>query len=149
MSVLVDTNVLLRSSQPQHPLHSVAKKAIEFLRRREDVLYIAAQNLFEFWAVCTRPSGENGLGLTPTDAMTELRAVKSLFTLLPEVPLLNEWERIVTRYNVLGRNTHDARLAAAMSVHRIENLLTFDVEDFKRYSDIAVLDPNVLSRDVP
>ncbi len=75
--------------------------------------------------------------------------VKSLFSLLPELPLLDEWERVVTKYRVLGKNTHDARLVAAMKVHGIENLLTFNVQDFKRYPDISVLDPDVLSRNAP
>ena len=74
-----------------------------------------------------------------------MKVIKSLFSVLPELPLLEEWERLVTRYRVLGRNTDDARLVAAMKVHGIENLLTFDVQDFKRYPDISVLDPNALS----
>ena len=38
------------------------------------------------------------------------------------------------------------RLVAAMKVHGIESLLTFNVQDFKRYPDISVLNPDVLSR---
>ncbi|MCA1639831.1 MAG: hypothetical protein LC768_16145 [Acidobacteria bacterium] len=37
-------------------------------------------------------------------------------------------------YRVSGKTTHDARIVAAMQTHKIENLLTFNVSDFKRYS---------------
>ena len=37
---------------------------------------------------------------------------------------------------------HDARLVAAMSVHGINHLLTFNIADFKRYPAITVLSPN-------
>ncbi|MDP5018828.1 MAG: hypothetical protein NWQ43_16260 [Dolichospermum sp.] len=36
---------------------------------------------------------------------------------------------------------HDARLAAAMVAHNITHLLTFNVDDFKRFSEIVVVDP--------
>ncbi len=36
---------------------------------------------------------------------------------------------------------HDARLVAAMNVHGIGGLLTFDSKDFKRYPEILVVSP--------
>ena len=146
MTVLVDTNVLLRLFQPADPHSPIVERALNFLRQRNDSLFIAAQNIFEFWAVCTRPAGENGLGLTAEEAAAEVSAVKGLFAVLPELPLLDEWERLVTKYNVVGRNSHDARLVAAMRVHGIESMLTFNTQDFRRYTEISLLDPGVISR---
>jgi predicted nucleic acid-binding protein len=40
-----------------------------------------------------------------------------------------------------GVHVHDARLVAAMNVHAITSILTFDVDDFKRYPGIRVLHP--------
>ena len=87
---------------------------------------------------------ENGLGFTVEQAAEEVNALKRLFVLLPEAPLLQEWERVVTTYRVSGKNTHDARLVAAMIVHRIGSILTFDVQDFARYTEITVVDPKTL-----
>jgi hypothetical protein len=47
----------------------------------------------------------------------------------------------VIKYQVMGKQVHDARLAAAMVAHNITHLLTFNVDDFKRFSDIVVVDP--------
>jgi predicted nucleic acid-binding protein len=69
-----------------------------------------------------------------------MAALKRLFLLLPEVPLQDAWERLVTGNRVSGKNAHDARLVAAMVVHGIESILTFNTQDFIRYKEIRVLD---------
>jgi hypothetical protein len=48
----------------------------------------------------------------------------------------------VAGYQVSGKNAHDARLVAAMLVHGIESILTFNTQDFFRYGEIRVLDVN-------
>ena len=141
MAVLLDTNILLRLLQPHHPHNSIAEQALKLLRLRNETLNITAQNIIEFWAVVTRPMGENGLGFDADQAMREVDALKRLFVLLPETPLLQEWEMLVMTYRVSGKNTHDARLAAAMKVHRIGSILTFNVSDFSRFSGISAIHP--------
>jgi hypothetical protein len=54
-----------------------------------------------------------------------------------------EWRRIGLTERV-GVQVHDARLVAAMHVHRIGNLLTLNVNDFRRYGDIVVVSPQDL-----
>ena len=49
---------------------------------------------------------------------------------------------LVKKYNVKGVNFHDTRIVAAMLVHGITHILTFNVEDFKRFIEIAVVHPN-------
>ena len=46
----------------------------------------------------------------------------------------------MVEYRVSGKNAHDARLVAAMVVHEIESILTFNTGDFLRYEEIRVLD---------
>jgi predicted nucleic acid-binding protein len=41
----------------------------------------------------------------------------------------------------MGKQVHDTRLVAAMLTHNITHLLTFNVDDFKRFADIVVVDP--------
>ena len=141
MAVLTDTNIFLRLLQPHHPHCRIAGQALDFLRAREEVLNITSQNLVELWAAATRPFAENGLGLTVEQATKELEQIKRFWGLLPDVPLYEEWERVVKMHRVSGRNAHDARLVAAMHVHGIEKILTFNVKDFIRFGDITVLDP--------
>jgi predicted nucleic acid-binding protein len=121
MAVLLDTNILLRLLQPHHPHSVLAERALNILRKRNEVLNLTAQNLVGFWAAITRPVDENGLGFTTEQAAAEVDTLTRLFVLLPEVPLLQEWRRLVTAYRVSGKNTHD-RLADR---HRLNGLQFF------------------------
>jgi predicted nucleic acid-binding protein len=142
VSVLVDTNLFTRMAQPGHSQHQTALDAVDGLGRQGQILVIVPQILYEFWVVATRPIAANGLGLTVTQAAAELARIKTLFTVLPDTPaLLPAWEQIVTVHQVAGKNAHDARLVAAMAVHGITHLLTFNVSDFARFPGIIVLDP--------
>ncbi|MGD0627843.1 MAG: type II toxin-antitoxin system VapC family toxin [Terracidiphilus sp.] len=144
MSVLLDTNILLRISQPHSSQAPIAERALRVLRFRGENLQIVSQNLVEFWAVATRPIVENGLGFSPEMAGQQLQSLKRLFTLLPEAPLQLEWERLVATENVSGKSIHDARLVAAMNVHGIPGILTFNMQDFTRFPGISVLDPRMV-----
>jgi predicted nucleic acid-binding protein len=48
---------------------------------------------------------------------------------------------MVVQHRVSGKSVHDARLVAAMIVHGIGEILTFNMQDFTRYTEISVLDP--------
>ena len=142
MRVLIDTNVLTRSVQPSHSMHAQAVNAVIELKIRGNDLCVCPQNLVEFWAVATRPESANGLGMSTSEAEIELSKIKSLFLLLEDNASIHAaWERIVIKYHVSGKNSHDARLVAAMKTHGLTQVLTFDGNDFKRYSDITVLSP--------
>lgn len=53
-------------------------------------------------------------------------------------------ERRVLEDSVTGKQVHDARIVAAMNVHQITKLLTFNTKDFKRFQNIELIDPNTL-----
>jgi predicted nucleic acid-binding protein len=138
--VLLDTNILLRLAQPLHPSAPAAARALRGLRANNEMLYITQQNIVEFWAVATRPIAANGLGFSTEQVKAEVDMLRRFFVLLPEHPLQDAWERLVADYRVSGKNVHDARLVAAMVVHEIESILTFNSRDFLRYEEIKVLD---------
>ncbi len=84
MSYLADTNILVRSAQQNHPLHVDTLEAVKALLSRGESVHIFAQNIMEFWNVCTRPVDKNGLGLTPQQRSTEATRLEALLTLLPD-----------------------------------------------------------------
>lgn len=114
---------------------------------RGDVLCVTSQNLVECWAVCTRPVEQNGLGLSPTIATRVLSHIESATVRLAENDAIYwEWRKLVTSFSVSGKKSHDARLVAAMKVHGVNQLLTFNVEDFRRFDGIEVIHPNEAGR---
>jgi predicted nucleic acid-binding protein len=142
MNGLLDTNILTRSIQLGHPMQRTAADAITALSTRGDQVCLVPQVLYEFWVVCTRPTAQNGLGMTAVEAEGKLANYKRLFRIFDDTPaILPEWERLVTLHQVLGKTAHDARLVAAMGVHGLAGILTFNDQEFRRFPAIAVLAP--------
>lgn len=140
--MLIDTSTLLRTLQVRHPQYETVARAIETLPTRGHDLHIVPQNLYELWVVATRPLAQNGLGLSVQEAMSELMRLKSMFPLLSDTPAIYPvWENLVIRYQVSGKPAHDARLVAAMQVHGLTSILTFDRTGFSRYAGVEVVHP--------
>jgi predicted nucleic acid-binding protein len=141
MSVLVDTNVLLRRVQRSHPSHLVAVESVARLVAAGEPVYFTLQNIAEFWNVATRPAEHNGLGFSAAVALAEVGNIEDDLELLPDTPpIYAAWKGLVVRHGVVGVRVHDARLVAAMNVHGVRRLLTFNAGDFARYG-IEVVQP--------
>ena len=145
MGYLVDTNILLRMCQPNHPMYPLALGATETLLEQGERLYLASQNIVEFWNVCTRPLDKNGLGMTPEAADTEVTRFENILPMRPDVPEIHQqWRALVVNYQVKGASVHDAKLVAACIVHGLTHVLTFNDRDFRRYAEISVIHPDEL-----
>ena len=141
MSTLVDTNVLLRRTQPNHESHALAVESVARILESGEPVCVTPQNISEFWNVATRPQAQNGLGFSVAFAAAEVAKIEQALILLPDSPATYaEWKRLVLTYGVMGIKVHDARLVAAMAVHGVRRILTFNTNDFKRY-DIEALSP--------
>jgi predicted nucleic acid-binding protein len=147
MDVLLDTNLLTRCIQPSHPLHKIAVSAMNELSARRDRLCIVPQILYEYFVVCTRPPNEyGGLGMTNEAAVAEIFRVAQLAELLQDSSIIYpEWLRLVDAYKILGKRGHDPRLVAAMNIHGLKAIVTFNVKDFGRYSGLQILAPEDLA----
>ena len=100
----------------------MATRAPEVLSERGRKLHIVPQNLVALWVVATRP-----LNLAET----------------PDIYSICEIS--VIDYRVLGKPAHDARLVAAVKVHGLTSVLTFDKTGFSRFPGIEVINPSEVS----
>ena len=145
MSILVGTNILLRRTQPDHPSHTVAVESVAALIAAAEPVYFTIQNISEFWNVATRPAANNGLGFSVSIALSELQKIERFLTVLPDAPsVYEEWKRLIVRHQVLGTKVHDAKLVATMNVHGIHRILTFNTDDFERYTEVEAVHPSTL-----
>jgi len=141
-SCLVDTNVLLRLTRKSDPQYQIVNSAVGRLLAQGTDLFYRIQNIAELWNVLTRPITSNGFGLSIQEAERQVHAIESGMYLLPDnSAVYSEWRNLVVKHGVIGVQVHDARLAAAMRVHRTHHILTFNVTDFGRFGGIAVLHP--------
>ena len=143
MAVLVDTNVLIFSIQQGHPSGEASLRAIKSLLAADEPVCVLLQNIAEFWNVCTRPADKNGLGMAPQETENRLNRLDSILTVLHDTPLVySQWRKLIVQHEVKGIQVHDARIAAAMQVHGVARLLTYNPRDFARYYGITPVRPD-------
>lgn len=153
---LVDTNIWTRRLESGHRHHQSATDALQMLIGRGDELFVTPQVLIELCGFLTRPllvrdargkEVSGGLGLTIAQALGEVATIETICDLLPDTPdIWPEWKRLVLLYPPQGKAVHDARHAAAMKVHNLSHILTFNTKDFNRYSPegIVPVDPRTV-----
>ena len=142
MSYLVDTNILLRSAEPSHPMFEPVTNAMDILP-----LILDAPTVFEQWERLV-----NAQVISLKDCTSKPPCPPSLGGSELKVPqdwgiqgAKNSWYFLFQKapYQVKGVNVHDARLVAVMLVHGLSHILTFNVNDFHRYSsEITIINPN-------
>jgi predicted nucleic acid-binding protein len=142
LRTLVDSNVLIARVAPERVEHQTAIDSVSHLLASGEEFFVPPQNIAEFWRVAATPRERpGGLGLTAAEARLRRENIKRDFTLLHDAPALYDaWERLVDQHEVIGLAVFDARLVAAMQVHRLDRILTFNIPDFARYG-VTVLDP--------
>jgi predicted nucleic acid-binding protein len=140
MLFMADTNILLRFISPSDPNHILVRDAIYSLLNREETVCYTSQIMGEFWNVCTRPTtARSGFGLSIEETDQRAQVIERYFYFLPDnADVHTEWRRLVVDYRVSGVKVHDARLAAAMIVHGVTHILTFNTSDFARYEITTV-----------
>jgi predicted nucleic acid-binding protein len=143
MPYLIDTNILVRVIHRADPLRRMAWRALTTLWSNGETLHYTSQILGELWNVCTRPTqARGGLGLTIAQTERRVRLFERNLELLPDSRAVHEeWRRLLVVHAVSGVQVHDARLVAAMRVHGITHLLTFNRNDFLRYPGITAVHP--------
>lgn len=142
---LVDTNVLLRWLKPEDRDYPLVVSAIDTILQRNAVLCYTSQNVAEFWNTCTRPLARNGYGLSPQEADSRVRYFEERMQLLADsLTVHQEWRTLLVSHSVSGVQVHDARLVAAMRVHDVKQILTFNDRDFARYRDIEAVHPRTV-----
>jgi predicted nucleic acid-binding protein len=143
---LLDSNILLRWVKPDHSDYPAIVSSTDAILRQDGVLCYTSQNVAEFWNTCTRPLDRNGYGLSPHETDRKARFFEERLRLLPDGSAVHEeWRKLLVTHNIFGVQVHDARLVAAMHVHGVKRILTFNTKDFARYVDIEAVHPRAVS----
>lgn len=139
---LLDTNIVLRLSNPSDDQHSLVTRAITALLVQSDECYLTAQVLIEFWVVATRPADVNGLGWSTEQTRYVIDQLLERFPVADEtVQTLPIWLDLVTDNQIKGKRTHDARIVAVMLASGIRHVLTLNPDDFSGIPSVTVTHP--------
>jgi len=132
--IFIDTNVLVYASRPSAPEDTVAQEALSAIETAARRVWISPQVLREYLAVVTRPQ-VTAPPLPMATAIDDVRRFRSMFEIAEEGPAVFErLLQLLTVYPGAGKQVHDANLVAAMLVHGVGRLLTFNVTDFQRFA---------------
>lgn len=137
----VDTNVLVFAASSGAPLH---RRASEELRKRVESgqeLWVSRQVLREYLATLSRPQ-TFAKPRPARELASDIRYFLGHFHLAEEGSAVTEkLLELIERVEIGGKQIHDANIVATMLASGIPALLTHNVGDFARFSDVIEVIP--------
>jgi len=103
-------------------------------------VWISSQVIREYIAAVTRP--QKGIKPMPMSlAIARGGLFAQRFQIAEDDPNVRAPQfTLLATHAVVGRPVHDANIVATMLSHGITRLLTFNVEDFRCYSDVITIE---------
>ena len=139
--LLIDTNILVFSSESRAPFHETAVQAISAHYGAGTELWVSRQILREYLAALTRPQTW-GSPQPISRLVADVRSFEAVFHVAEDrsevtAHLLSLLEEIPAA----GKQVHDANIVATMRAYGISRLLTHNEGDFARYAGIITVVP--------
>ena len=137
-TIFIDTNILIYATNDESPFQEKATSVLNKLISQGIECAISPQIIREYLVVFTRGN--------PPDDAARSAALHNVGKFLEAFTLLNESRETVTRLkaivencNVGGKQIHDANIVAVMQEYGIKRLLTHNLDDFKSYAGIEIV----------
>jgi predicted nucleic acid-binding protein len=147
--VFVDTNVLIYATFAHLAQHTIARTYIDSAEANAVPLWISRQVLREFAVVVTRPQTFM-TPVTSTAAGAHVRAFLKLFKVADEDHSVTaHWLHLLDTIPLAGKQVHDANIVATMQANQLDQLLTNNVADFKRFANLITIIPLIPSSATP
>ena len=141
--VFLDTNILVCAVRPESPRYFHARGLLRRLEEADSEIWISRQILREFLTVLSRPQ-------PPLPPMTR-NALLSAAQEYERAFCFAEDQDVVTQQLFLlldqlptgGKQVHDANIVATMLAYGIPRLVTYNLEDFRRFSGLVDVSDDV------
>lgn len=139
--VFIDTNVLIYATATSAPEHATATAALRELDATGRALWISRQVIREFMAALSRPQPFAG-PLPAADLVRRAELWEARFQVADDnADVSARLKSLVRQVRVGGKQMHDANLVATMLANGIAQLLTHNVEDFRRFEPLIEVLP--------
>ncbi len=118
--------------------------ALQVIEQRLERVYFAPQIIAEYWRVVTATASQRGgFGWDVGKADLAVQTLESSYEMLADGPAVyGRWRQIVLAFHVTGASIFDARLVALMVAHGLTHILTFNDDDFRRYTPLGIIAVN-------
>jgi predicted nucleic acid-binding protein len=133
VNVFLDTNILLRASIAEMPLHNEAVSLVRRQKSEGAELWISRQVIREYIAQVTRPqSVMRPLSATQIEAQVDV--FKGLYRIADEhAGVTAHLVSLIRQIPTGGKQIHDANIVATMLAYGIDLLITQNVADMRRF----------------
>lgn len=137
----VDTNILVYALFANAPQHKASRALLSRAGQNDANLFVAAQSLAEFFAVVTNPRRVTVARSVQEaiDAVEDLMTLPGLTVLSPPNDVASRWCDLLRQHPVKGADIFDLQLIATILANGVHRLYTFNVVDFKPYSQVELL----------
>jgi predicted nucleic acid-binding protein len=132
--IFIDTNILIYATNALSPWQGTAIRILEKAKTRNVELIVSHQVLREYLASATRISLTAG-DILLSEILENIKTFQTNFTLVAENSrVLAQLVELIKEVPIAGKQVHDANIVATMLVYGINSLLTYNMDDFKRFS---------------
>lgn len=140
--VFLDTNIVLRATITQFPLHEQVREFVNNYVVAETELWINRQVVREYFNQVTRPQ----IFMNPMKSeqiQSQYEVMRAMFRIADETEAVTtQLITLLKDYPTAGKQVHDANIVATMLAYNIGTLVTLNTSDFKRFEDkITLLSP--------
>jgi predicted nucleic acid-binding protein len=140
-AVFADSNVIIYAMAERSLLHEGARAALMRFAEKQVPICVSSQVIREVMVCLTRP-GMMDHPLSPKQAAGDAARLETAFSLLEDNPRIRlELYSLVSRYEVSGKQVHDANIVATMRVHGVDSLITHNSKHFQRYAGLIEVVP--------
>lgn len=139
--VFIDTNVLVYAFTATAPYYDQARAALSQLEAQDAQMWISRQVIREHIATLSRPQSYTS-PLSAEVITGQIEAVLRNFKIADDTAeVTTHLLALIKKYPIGGKQIHDANIVATMQANKIDTLLTNNVGDFNRFSDVITILP--------
>jgi len=136
--VLLDSNIVVYSSNTLDPNYERAKKFISELEKNKLISVLAHQNIFESIRILTHPKYQSPMSYKV--AVAQLKIFKSFSKIIYPTFQTDEIAfELIKKYKLKSNAIFDCYLVATMVSNGIKYIATKNIKDFEFYEEIKVL----------
>lgn len=129
--VIVDTNILIYGLDKDSQFH---QRAVSFLVDPDHQLFITTKNISEYFSVSSKLQiGEEKIFGFYGDLII------NTVILYPSSVSIQNFERLVKKYNPKGNRVYDVEIVSIMVTHEISKIATLNNDDFKFIEEVEII----------
>lgn len=137
--VFLDTNIVLRAFHDDFAEHARVQALFDRLIAEDTQFFISRQVIREYLVQATHPRTFVE-PLSPESLIRHVQQIKRICSVLDETErVTGQLMQLIKDYPTRGKQVHDANIVATMLAYELDTLLTLNVADFKRFSNVITL----------